>query len=708
MIARLSLFVFVLSACANSACADSEFAQRVARVAALPEGYVITDSAVGPRGALYVAGRIGFEDAFLAKFGAQGGDPKYLHVFAGDGIDQATALAVDGAGAAYVAVLTASGNLRGTPGALQPTRRSDGGQAFVAKFSPEGELVYQTYLGGAADTYAGRILLTPAGEAVVSGSTREPGFPVTDGVAFTSDAFQADYVLKLDSSGSQLVFALRGLGGDAAALDSQGNIYVAGLEGGPLFIPVTPGAFQTTHPVVGCAGSGFVGIVCRYAYVAKLNPEASEILYATYLTGTQGSRVADLEVDGEGRLLAAGTTPSLDFPTTPGALLREHRATAPRPPSWGIRPTIHPPPTVGFVSQLNADGSALDFSTYFSGTFEDEVTGVRRTSDAIELRGYAGSADLPGLSAPSGCLPYPFLAEIALDGGSALNAQLLDAAPGDAGAAVPGALDGKALANVGGEILAVDWDAAPARVGCVLDSASSERVRGLSPGALVSIFGRELAADTTVGAPGANGLLPDAAGDLSVLVNDRPAPLLYASPGQINFQVPLEVGRDVPAEILWRRDTDSESVGSFDVVDQRPAVFLSSLQETACAELQASASGAASPLALNADGTVNSCANPAKKGTRVRLFLTGLGRVLAEQQTGARFGPEAVPLGVEVELGADTAAQAVALSSHPGSIANVFQLDVQLDAFEYRAVVLAPTVDDVAVGPERVVIWVAL
>jgi|GEM_PF-5222190 len=703
MIVRSVLLVFVLSAFA-----DPASAQRVARVAALPEGYVIADSAVGPRGALYVAGRIGFEDAFLAKFGAQGGEPEYLHVFAGDGTDQATALAVDDAGAAYVAVSTDSGDLPGTPGSLQPSRASELRQSFIAKFSPDGELVYQTYLGGTADTYVGRILLTPAGEAVVSGSTREPGFPVTDGVAFTSDAVVADYVLKLDSSGSRLVFALRGLGGDAAALDAQGNIYVAGTEFGPTFVPVTPGAFQTTHLVVGCAGSGFVGIACSYAYVAKLNPEATEILYATYLTGTQGSRVADLEVDDEGRVLAAGTTPSLDFPTTAGALLREHRATAQRPPSWGIFPTIHPPPDAGFVSQLNADGSALDFSTYFSGTFEDSISAVRRTSDAIELRGYAGSADLPGLSAPSACLPYPFVAEIALDGGSLLHAQLLDAAPGDAGAASHGALDGKALANVGDEVLAVDWDAAPTRVGCVLDSASSERVRRLSPGALVSLFGCELAADTTVGAPGPDGLLPDAAGDLSVLVDDRRAPLLYASPGQINFQVPFEVGRDVPAEILWTRDSGSESVGSFDVVDHRPSVFLSPLQETACAELQASANGAASPLALNADGTVNSCANPAEKGTRVRLFLTGLGRVHGEQRTGARFGPDAVPLGVEVELGEDAAAQAVALSSHPGSIANVVQLDVQLDAFEYRAVVLAPTVDGVAVAPERVVIWVKL
>ena len=129
--------------------------------------------------------------------------------------------------------------------------------------------------------------------------------------------------------------------GNAIAIDSGGNAYVAGLTRSNKF-PVTANAFQKTY------AGGWADV-----FVAKLNASGTALVYATYLGGTGGSLHGDepyaIAVDGQGQAYVTGMTTSSDFPTTQGAL----RTT------WSGYPA-------GFLTKLSADGSTLAYSTYLA------------------------------------------------------------------------------------------------------------------------------------------------------------------------------------------------------------------------------------------------------------------------------------------------------------------------------------------------------
>lgn len=131
--------------------------------------------------------------------------------------------------------------------------------------------------------------------------------------------------------------------GTGIAVDSAGSAYVTGATGSTDF-PVTPGAFQTTYP-----GQ------LQAAFVSKLNPAGTALLYSTYLGGTRarlglGDAGNGIAVDSAGSAYVTGRTSSFDFPTTPGAF----QSTSP-----GLNNDSN-----AFVSKLKPDGTGLLYSTY--------------------------------------------------------------------------------------------------------------------------------------------------------------------------------------------------------------------------------------------------------------------------------------------------------------------------------------------------------
>ena len=130
------------------------------------------------------------------------------------------------------------------------------GDAFVAKFTPTGSLAYVTYLGGSGDDLAGSIAVDPAGNAYVTGYTNSSNFPTTPGV------FQPSFA---------------GLGGNS------------------------------------CNRLGD-------AFVVKLNPSGTQLIYSTYLGGSLDDAGAAIAIDAAGNAYVAGTTLSTNFPVTPGVI----------------------------------------------------------------------------------------------------------------------------------------------------------------------------------------------------------------------------------------------------------------------------------------------------------------------------------------------------------------------------------------------------
>src|SRR5438445_679977 len=242
-------------------------------------------------------------------------------------------------------------------------------------------LSYSTYLGGSGEDRDPAIAVDAAGNAYVTGHTESRNFPTTTGAFQTGfgggamSSGQGDaFVTKLNPAGSALVYStyLGGSGpddGKGIAVDAAGNAYVTGSTASSNF-PTTIGAFQTIK-----GGSG-------NAFVTKLNPTGSALVYSTYLggSGASGDYGAGIAVDAAGNAYVTGITSSSDFPTTAGAFQTTF--------GGGLYDI--------FVTKLEPTGSALVYSTYLGGSALDKGYGIAvDTSGNAYVTGLTYSTDFP-------------------------------------------------------------------------------------------------------------------------------------------------------------------------------------------------------------------------------------------------------------------------------------------------------------------------
>jgi uncharacterized protein (TIGR03437 family) len=497
------------------------------------------------------------------------------------------------------------------------------------------------------------------GEVFVSGHTFGAGFPSVGNSAFNSTDINTTFLMKLDAAGGKILGEVRGIGG-LIALDGQSNVYVAGVQGSTAtFVPATPGAFQGSFQFNACGGDAQVALECPYQYVTKLDPALSTILYSTYLNGSFGATPSGIAVDAQGEAFVAGSTNSRNYPTTSNAFQPTFIANAPNPPYVCLFFCVFPPPASGYVTKLNSTGTGLIYSTYFSGTQTDTVAVAFFTASGIYLSGNAGSPDLPGFDGyPSQCLPQPYAVRLSAD---ATEVGASRVAPGIALAY--DSATGDLLVWTGTDLLAFDPTAPPPAIGCILDSAGLKPVTAVAPGQLLTIFGQQLWA-------GSND-------SVTVSINGLTSPLLYTGTRQINVQAPFEIAGATQASIAFA-DTqlnlsDSQTLP---IVAINPAAFLddgvalSSLSN--CRLNGAQYSGGPIPLAFNADGTRNSCTNPALPGSEVQIFLEGLGVAPFPQATGAITPSPGTPLNLPITFGGGLPATVVSAFAAPGSISGVW------------------------------------
>ncbi len=298
------------------------------------------------------ANRVGFQVAAYDASRPLVIDPtlSYSTFLGGGGSDMAWRVAADSDGNAYVTGQTTSFDFPTTSGAFQTVHGFDN-DVFVTKLNPSGSaLAYSTYLGGNNVDAGNGIAVDANGNAYVTGFTSSTDFPTTPG------AFRAvsggGFVTKLDPAGSSLVYStyLNAPIG-AIAVDAQGNAYVTGTAGTDF--QTTPGAFQPA-----LAGS-------FDAFVAKLNPPGSGLVYSTYLGGTNEDHGKGIAVNAAGNAYVTGYTSSSNFPTTPDAFQ----------PALADQPGLVDVEDV-FVTILNTAGSAPVYSTYLGGAVGDTGQGI--------------------------------------------------------------------------------------------------------------------------------------------------------------------------------------------------------------------------------------------------------------------------------------------------------------------------------------------
>ena len=235
---------------------------------------------------------------FVAKISPQGTLVYSMSLSGTAGSDRGAGIAVDSAGNAYVTGSTQGGfplvnPLQPTPGVL--SRQLTG---YVTKINPQGNaLVYSTYLGGGNQTFPTSIAVDASGHAVVAGFT-EAGFPTFNAIQPTFGGGGDDaFVTKINPQGSGFVYStyLGGIGIDEATgitVDPSGNAYVTGY---------TNGGF----PVVSALQSSYGGGLWD-AFVAKLNPQGSALIYSTYLGGVGIDLGLGIAVDGSGNCYVTG------------------------------------------------------------------------------------------------------------------------------------------------------------------------------------------------------------------------------------------------------------------------------------------------------------------------------------------------------------------------------------------------------------------
>ena len=429
-----------------------------------------------PTGAPYQAANAGQCDAFVTKLNSAGTALVYSTYLGGSGGDQASGIAIDSSGNAYVTGITNSTDFPVTAGSFQPAYGGGDADDFVTELNASGSaLVYSSYLGGTGTEGAGGIAVDRNGNAYLTGETDSVDFPVSFAAfqpfyAGNKDAF----VTKVNAGGASLGYSsyLGSDGGDAGtaiAVDNLGSAFVTGSTfSDDSSFPVANTTAQAacggykangTPPVPPNCPPYILGTAFTDAFITKVSPDGSSLVYSTYLGGSGNDVGTGIAVDSLGAAYVTGWTVSSDF----------------RLP---INGQAFQPALAGgvdaFVAKLDPQAAQFVYSTYLGGSGQDQGTAI-----AVDLNGVAyvtggtTSSNFPTVSAIqptlSGPLNYPgdaFVCKVNAYGSGLIYSSFLGGGDLDVGNAI--AVDSSLAVYVTGSTASTDF---PATKGIFQDTA---------------------------------------------------------------------------------------------------------------------------------------------------------------------------------------------------------------------------------------------
>ena len=499
----------------------------------------------------------------MTELNATGSALVYSTYLGGEGDEQGFDIKVDDSGNACVTGQTDSTDFP-TAGPIQVVNRglSD---VFVTKLNAAGNvLLYSTYLGGNGNDCGFRVAVDASGSAYVHGDTTSTNFPTANPFQSTRRGASDTFATKLNEAANALVYStyLGGNGnelGCGIALDVSGNAYVTGVT--------DSSDFPTASPIQPAFGGGVAD-----AFVTKLNAAGGALLYATYLGGVATDAGFAIALDASGNAHVTGRTDSVDFPTVSPAQAAF---------GGGLEDA--------FVTKLNVTGSAMVYSTYLGGGGDDQGSDIAvDASGNAYFTGNTGSTDFPTAN--------PFQPSNA-GSENAFIAKITELP------SVPPTLPANSVVNGASFRAATDPNGA------------------IAPGAIVAIFGTDLASDTLLAGEVPP---PTTLGDTSVTFNNIPAPLFFVSGTQINAQVPFELMAGAGmVTVQVKRGSEASAAQPIALAAVSPGIFTLNQQGTGPGAI------------LHADNfqPVSESA-PARPGEFLLIFCTGLGPVQPEVQSG--------------------------------------------------------------------------
>ncbi len=554
------------------------------------------------------------------------------------------AFAVGNDGSVYITG-TAGEPIATTAGALQPSPPLDdlGNVPYLLKLSPTGAIVLATYLCGEASCYPQAIAVDSANDIYITGYLSAPpgtfsptagSIGILDGNVFT---------LKVDPGGSNLLFAI-GAGGTVITLDPAGDPYFAfeDVDIIPQILDVTSEPTSLQHVVsVDPTGSSLrFDAFLEDGVPGGIALDSSGNVYLAGTTYGPGYPAAGSPIQTVYEVLPSNPQnvvysyclPNMIDPTFPpnclGPLGPPPLPSVPAPSNFAGG--------AGYASVIDPAADSLRQSTYFGGTGSSVISSisVNQANGQVNLTGYMTSSDLPGLDAGSRhCVPSLYISQITWSANAALvqttpilpinGFTLLSSATGQ---------DGRIYVTDGASVAVVDPSLPSPPIACIVNAADLNWTSTIAPGQLLTIFGSNLSNATVAGVP-ANGQWPTAlpGANVAVTFDGIPAPLLYVSPNQINVQAPFEINGKNQTTLHLTAGAVADS-RVLQVVPSVPTIFQTPIAPGDCPNIFA---GATEVLAFNQDGSNNSCSHQATSGSTVIFFVNGLGATSLTKTTGA-------------------------------------------------------------------------
>ncbi len=594
----------------------------------------------------------GAEDIFVTKINPSGTGKLYSTFLGGGGPDEGHGIAVDVQGNAYITGSAGSIDFPTTKNAVQ-TSPGGSGDAFLTKLNAFGSaLVYSTYLGGSGIDTGSAVALDSAGNAYVAGSTFSTDFPTKYPFQSAKGAQQDAFVAKINAAGTDLAYSTY-LGGDAVdqgngiAVDAAGNAYVTGYT--------ASGNFPLQSPLRGSSSNSVD------AFVTKLNPAGSALVYSTYLGGSGTDYGTAIAVDSSGSAYVTGIVASEDFPVVNpiDATLGSHAVDD------------------AFVAKFTPAGSSLVYSTFLGGGSADEsyAIAIDQAGNAY-VTGRTNSSDFPLTGAiQSTRVAFDiFVTEINAAGSAKLFSTFIGGSGSESGRGI--AVDHLGNIHVAGEGTSTDFpvvrplqgasgggagpqDAlvlllgnAPPVNGPVITAVSDNLVDGgpVVPGGWFYVKGTDLADVTRIWGAGDfsdSTTLPTDLNGVEVWVNGAPVPVYFISPGQVNAQAPANVSGAMTVQIF--RLGLGSNVLTASVAQVQPSLYF----------YQANSKNYAAALfhdySLMGDPAIVPGTHKAKPGDIIQLYAAGLG----PSPSGSVLTAPVPITGVSVTLGT-TSAQVLA------------------------------------------------
>ncbi|MFX0084384.1 MAG: SBBP repeat-containing protein [Candidatus Hodarchaeota archaeon] len=314
----------------------------------------------------------GFADAFLLKL-TMNGSLVYSTFIGGSTFDSADSLTLDSSGNVYI---TGNTNSIDFPVVnAYDSSRNGGSDAFIAKLSNNGSLLYSTYIGGSRDETLEfmishmSIALDSANNIYITGTTWSQDFPTISAYDPSLNGGWDVFLIILSEDGSTILSSSYFGGsfddfGNDIVIDSSNNIYIIGTTNSEDF------------PVKNAYDSSLDGE--WDAFIIKLSAIGSSIIYSTFIGGNHDDYGNSLVLENSNDIYMTGETKSVDFP-----IINAYDST-------------FNGESDSFFLKMSNDGSTLDCSTFIGGSDFDIGSSITLdSSNNIFITGNTKSNDLP-------------------------------------------------------------------------------------------------------------------------------------------------------------------------------------------------------------------------------------------------------------------------------------------------------------------------